>query len=448
MKHPYQIIAVDRTGKHLFASVKNHLQVFDLSNGKLIGSWEDTVDIFTPNKTQQDELLKKRKVAEELKAKEVKAAEEKLKEQSKTVTEEAENVEEPSKKKQKIYQTGPKFSIPGPGAPPIYNYIRALVLSRDEKFLVGTTDSDKAAVIFEIDFSKSNCLRLIKRQIFPKRPCSISIDEDLNIIVADKFGDVYTIKIDEEAAVDEKDLVPILGHVSMLSDVLIAKHEGRKFILSGDRDEHIRVTNFPKAYVIKNWLFGHHEFISTMLIPEFDSSLLISGGGDDYLCIWKWVSNELVGKLELRPHLEEFLNDQHLPPARFLNENSTKEISINTILTVSINKKNLLIVGSENTNALLVFEIKGNNFEHLQTFRTTKPLVSLCAANDRIIASVDDETNSELVEFYKFNGDNVLELEKSEITNTITKQNGCEVGSRSEFYPLYYINTLRKRSDH
>ncbi|KAK6454240.1 WDR repeat protein putative transfer RNA methyltransferase [Scheffersomyces xylosifermentans] len=440
MKHPFQIVLTNKASTILFASVKNHLQVFRIADGEVIGSWIDTVDIFTPLKKQQEDKIKALKAASENKDSASDSndgsAEKKLKN----------NDSKPIKI--------PKIPVPGPGAPPIYNYIRSLALSKDEKHLVGTTDSDKAAIIFEIDLENSeNCLKLIKRQVFPKRPCAVSIDES-KLIVADKFGDVYTIDIDSEEPVEEKTLSPILGHVSMLSDVLVASYNDKKFILTGDRDEHIRVSNYPKAYVIKNWLFGHHEFVSDLHIPEFDPSLLISGGGDDYLCLWKWYEDKLLGKIELRELIEPFLTEAHFPPERFLTPESPKEISVSKILTyASKSKKKYILVLVENTKSLLTFELNDDyTVTHKQSFSTEYPLIDITLnENDgTIVASLDHETTDNLLAFYIFNENDELAIleDKIDLVKTITTANQCDVERRDEFYPLYYINTLRKRSEH
>lgn len=443
MKHPFQLLVSDKAGKYLFASAKNHLFVFTAEDGKLVGSWIDDVDISVPLKKQQQEKIK---------ALEAEAA---------ATAATAESGESPAKKaktndkKVKI----PKIPVPGPGAPPIYNYIRTLALSQKEGYLIGTTDSDKAAIIFKLDFSNpENCLSLIKRQVFPKRPCAVSTTfDDSMLIVADKFGDVYSIPINSEPPVDEKALVPILGHVSMLSDVLVAEHNEKQYILTGDRDEHIRITNYPSTYVIKDWMFGHKEFVSSLHIPSFDSNLLISGGGDDYLAVWKWFESKLVAKVELREFILPFLTSSHLPPERFLLEDSIKEVSI-TYITTYVNPKDsskLLIVLCENTKCVLTFDIKENeegySFSHKQTFETEYPMTAMSLANNLVYASLDTESEDQLLKIIQINDNNELvdvSKDNAGLITEISSLNNCEVESRKDFYPLYYINSLRKRSEH
>ncbi|KAG7663382.1 TRM82 [[Candida] subhashii] len=408
MKHPYQILATNKAGTHLFASVKNVLQVFDLSTGHKIGEWIDSIP--TDQVTHQNSQVKI------------------------------------SKKKGE-----PIFSQP------IYNYIRALRLSYDEKYIIGTTDSDKSVFIISIDFTnETNCLTLMKRQPFPKRPCSISIDDkNANVVVADKFGDVYVIPIDNNEPIAQKELEPVLGHVSMLSDVLMTKYNNKQFIITADRDEHIRVSNYPKSYVIKDWLFGHEEFVSELYIDQNDDpSVLYSGGGDDFVCLWKWYDNKLLTKVDLRSLIEEYLHDGHLPPERFLTDDSKKEISVAKLLTVKTERNHLLIVLVENTRCLLTFTISEDYtvVQHKQTIAVENSIIDICVdpTNKKIIASLDTENQDELLQILSFDDQDQLAVDSQyqkqiiEIANA----NPCDVENRSEFHQLYYINSLRKRSEH
>lgn len=420
MKHPFQIIVADTTGRYLFTTVKNILLVIDLTSGKLVGQWKDELD--------NSDFLKKK-------------YEEKFDEKN-----------GPKRQKTESGQAKvPKIPTPGPGAPPIYNYIRALRLSSDEKYLFATTDSDKAVVIFNIDHTKDNCLELKKRQPFAKRPCALSVDED-RLVVADKFGDVYSIAIEDEQVVNEKELTPILGHVSMLSDVAIVSHGEKKFIITGDRDEHIRISNYPKSFVIKNFLFGHHEFVSCLHVPTFDLSLLISGGGDDYLCLWRWYEGQLLAKIELRELIAPFLTESHLPPERFLTETSPKEISVARISTFS-NKKtgtNILVVLCEQTKAVLVFEIGPQlSVRHVQTISYEDNILDMCYIEAKnILLSTHDSDKNQLFQQQKFDQETNNFAPSAESMEAVAELNPIDVNSRNDFLPLYYINTLRKRSEH
>ncbi|KAL4955141.1 hypothetical protein BDW69DRAFT_161572 [Aspergillus filifer] len=109
-----------------------------------------------------------------------------------------------------------------------------------------------------------------------------------------------------EKPVFEHDL--LLGHVSLLTDVAFASLPSpdpaslkkRTYILSADRDEHIRVSRGPpQGHVVENYCFGHTSFISKLCVPEWASEFLISGGGDRNLFVWKWVDGVLVQSVPL-----------------------------------------------------------------------------------------------------------------------------------------------------
>jgi tRNA (guanine-N(7)-)-methyltransferase subunit TRM82 len=186
-----------------------------------------------------------------------------------------------------------------------------------------------------------------------RRPSSIVLtSDDSTILCADKFGDVYALPLlpssdDEvsaaptplEAPPEEKEFTPsasvltvhsgrnrktleeqlkqkakgpskpkeaitfrhelLLGHVSMLTDLAIAKVENRSYIITADRDEHIRISRgLPQAHVIEGFCFGHEEFVSRLCVTR--SGLLVSGGGDAYILVWDWQNYRLAEKLPLR----------------------------------------------------------------------------------------------------------------------------------------------------
>jgi tRNA (guanine-N(7)-)-methyltransferase subunit TRM82 len=197
----------------------------------------------------------------------------------------------------------------------------------------------------------------------PKRPCAIALASDGKLIIAaDKFGDVYSLPLlptpeEDEAArlavkpapkafaptatdltvhsranrkalesqlkhakenpqTGTKDAPKIkeplafahellLGHVSMLTDVVIAElpagngeQKTRKYILTSDRDEHIRVSRGPpQAYVIEGFCLGHHEFITKLCLVRPD--LLVSGGGEPDLFVWDWLKGQVVSRINV-----------------------------------------------------------------------------------------------------------------------------------------------------
>lgn len=208
---------------------------------------------------------------------------------------------------------------------------------------------------------KSNMLRCMA-----KRPSSIALTaNDTIILVADKFGDVYSLPLlpspeDEKAVTPEpkeeqKKFAPsanvltvhsgrnrkaleeqlkqakkgptqakeapkfkhelILGHVSMLTDVVSTTVGSRSYILTADRDEHIRISRgLPQAHVIEGFCQGHEGFVSRLCITK--KGYLVSGGGDPYLCVWDWLSHRMLVKV---PLVEPILEHDELIPVEGAN---------------------------------------------------------------------------------------------------------------------------------
>ena len=206
----------------------------------------------------------------------------------------------------------------------------------------------------------------------PKRPSAVVVTpDDSTILCADKFGDVYSLPLFGQAyqleAVDsahtndignpnqkrnQKPFTPsansltvhtkrnrdalrqqqksknvkeekksmnfdyklLLGHVSLLTDIICItlaspSHKPRNYILTADRDEHIRVSRgIPHAHMIDGYCLGHTEFITKLCVPPAYPHLLISGGGDDYLMLWDWPTGKMLQRFDLRGLVDIFRN--------------------------------------------------------------------------------------------------------------------------------------------
>ena len=193
----------------------------------------------------------------------------------------------------------------------------------------------------------------------PKRPCAIDLDPtDQTVIIGDKFGDVYSLPLvqkpyQEDAGNPEQTALPaphyrpsatektvhskanlralqeqlrqaeqgivkktkesltfehelLLGHVSMLTDLVVASKKAenetpnpRTYILTADRDEHIRISRGPpQTFVTERYCLGHREFVGKICL--LDSNILVSGGGDDEIFLWDWLEGKLLGKFDIK----------------------------------------------------------------------------------------------------------------------------------------------------
>lgn len=244
----------------------------------------------------------------------------------------------------------------------------------------------------------------------PKRPCSITLTtDDSTILCADKFGDVYSLplaghtmepsattsdtnkdskiktneasqtsfipsatsltvhtKKNREALRQQQKVTKpkaekkslnfdhqlLLGHVSLLTDVACVSVASsllkpRDYILTSDRDEHIRVSRgIPQAHIIEGFCLGHTEFVSKLCIPRTYPHLLISGGGDDYLLAWDWLAGSIRQKIDIRSHVSSFREQYSQKPPVKAESNGT-QIAITNIRVVETRTQTELIVTCE-----------------------------------------------------------------------------------------------------
>ena len=225
-----------------------------------------------------------------------------------------------------------------------------------------------------------------------KRPCSVTLttNED-TILCADKFGDVYSLPLVEESSKkstkkDErmskelvnvqkpKKFVPaatsltvhtkrnqralenqqritnvvskkneltfdhqlLLGHVSLLIDLAYItlnprSEQRRSYLLTADRDEHIRVSRgLPQAYIIEGYCLGHTEFVSKICAPPWSPETLISGGGDDFILVWNWLHGKVIQKIDLKAAVDAF--------KRETLENTVSEEARNVQIAISTSR--------------------------------------------------------------------------------------------------------------
>ena len=197
----------------------------------------------------------------------------------------------------------------------------------------------------------------------PKRPCALTITDDTSTIIsADKFGDVYALPLleletpgtlkpgDCKPELAAKNFIPaaneltihsqrnlkalenqrrqtnktaeksepsfehklLLGHVSMLTDIALIELRGRNYIITADRDEHIRISRgIPHTHIIERFCLGHSEFVSRLCVPADRPHLLISGGGDDEMFVWEWERGFLISTTDLKHHVTIVMEGFH-----------------------------------------------------------------------------------------------------------------------------------------
>ena len=331
MKHPFQCIATVKPLENAFllAACGPKLLSTCLTTGEVVSEWTATEQV--SNGTKQ-----------------------------KAPTQSDGENGEGSSKKQKTF----------PSPPNLPNIIK-LSVSPDQAHAVAVTD-DKCVRVFQVHGDGK--LSELSSRAMPKRPCAIQIlPDNATILCGDKFGDVYSLPLlpkdpqpkdsteasqppEEppfkpsattqtvhtarnlkalESQKKQKNLTPktkqplafehqlLLGHVSMLTDMAYATREvdgkRRGYIITADRDEHIRVSRGPpQSHIIETYCLGHKAFVSKIcVLPGMD--LLLSGGGDEWLGLWEWPEGRLRCELfdfgvGIRHDLEDNKNYPHDDP--------------------------------------------------------------------------------------------------------------------------------------
>lgn len=439
--HPIQALATIGNDSIIFTVVKNAIMTFQQQSSgeyKMIGEWIDTYD-------RSDTI--KEKVSKE--------QERQIQENIKKQKDNEGNIV--SKK-----VTEAKIPVPGAGAPRIYSCIRNLIVTKDGDKLISCADSDKSVLIFKIDLTnKSNCLELVKRQPFPKRPNAITIsDDESTVIMADKFGDVYSIPVEGKVIENfNEELDPILGHVSMLTDVHFKTDaNGKRYLITTDRDEHIKVSHFPQSFIVDKWLFGHKEFVSSICSPAWKSNFLFSAGGDDSVFLWDWESGKKLREFNYAESIKPYLNDNHLAPSRFQNEaNDVIEYAVTKIVAFSSSPYVAFFVEATKVLFILRVDIEKKGLTLAKTIDLPYNVISLeSVQGDELVVSLDnrDSNNNDFVKFIKYDSDKndfSINETKSKAVDTCLGQFSDSknlVVESKDVYPLYSITSLKKHGEH
>ncbi|KAF8981309.1 tRNA (guanine-N(7)-)-methyltransferase non-catalytic subunit trm82 [Entomortierella lignicola] len=231
--------------------------------------------------------------------------------------------------------------------------VQVLAFSPDGAFLATAAD-DKIMKIWDTESWKCLGTRTLVR-----RSNALEFNKDgSHVITADKFGDVYNMVRDlpdvvaptksiektEDGDEDEDEgEQPILGHVSMATDLALTKDN--KYIITSDRDEHIRVSQYPKGHNIETYCLGHTSFVTTIkVLPGVSQKYLLSGAGDGTIRIWEFLKGQEIQTFGLREALG-------MPPAEADAEEDV------TVFSFAIcERKNHIAVVIEKESRLLIIQ--------------------------------------------------------------------------------------------
>lgn len=274
----------------------------------------------------------------------------------------------------------------------------------------------------------------------PKRLCAITLSQDeQTILLADKFGDVYSLPLhpsseyqsrtassqpsnvfkpsaskltvhtkgnlealrqqerqkEQQAKKEGPDFEHklLLGHVSLLTDLIVAEGQvnGRKrpFIITSDRDEHIRVSRgIPQTHIIEKYCSGHRDFISKLCVLPWQPDLLVAGNGEPSLRIYRWQDGMLVNTIHLSELLQGELEAVLAGPGR-----SMERLAVSGIWPTKLAElPELLLCALEGLPALLTFVVDDADLSLVDVLQLSGNLLDLVSIPGQacIAIAIDD----------------------------------------------------------
>lgn len=415
-KHSFHAVLVDAEGKHMYGACFDRVQKYSLESGAL------EAEYILPDAASQSKEP---------------AATSPPRKKAKTEENGEEKKTDEEKKTGGNQQDGVKA-------------IRTLHFTRSGKYVIAT--ESKSVLLLD-----AGDLSLYSQRTFPKRPSAVvtSIDDE-DLLVGDKFGDVYSVPLlskdalvlsSSEAAKESKEsknIEPILGHVSMLVDMTLVENNGKQYVITADRDEHIRVSRYPQSFIVERWLFGHKEFVSSLCVIPWATEILVSGGGDDFLAVWNWTTGELLQKFDIRSVISKHLTEEFHTALR---KGGDLEISVTAI--VPLPKTKQLAVLCEATNVVIVLDMDDQT-KKLETHSSREH-------NDCLITDIAASADGNIL-LKSLDGDHLIAGDKIDEAGELTPwdtpalpkidSNGSvELREGDVGYPLYSIKHLRKRGE-
>lgn len=399
-------------------------------------------------------------------------------------------------------------------APALTNIIK-LTVSNDQQHAVAVTE-DKCVRVYSIQ-TDGGIVELSQRTMPKRPCALEILPDNDTIICGDKFGDVYSLPLlptDEsekdaadlktaQAAQDAKNaelraqgnfqpsatnltvhtkrnlrslesqqkqklFTPrkevlafehklLLGHVSMLTDATFAVREiegkSRGYIISADRDEHIRISRAaPQSHIVEGFCLGHTEYVSKIcLIPGSD--LLVSGGGDDWIGVWDWLNSKLKTSINIKQHLSKYLIATP--------EDKDPQVAVSGIWVVPIQNqpgKHAVVIASEKVPALLVLSSSaiGNSQAQItvveQQLQGLNPL-DVTVIDQHVLVSLDARSDNQhriVALQFAANDNGSIDVARDEASENTLKQlndlTGIEEDPKSLENLLYGIKNLKKRT--
>ena len=196
-----------------------------------------------------------------------------------------------------------------------------------------------------------------------------------------------------------------MGHVSLLTSLIMAPND--RFMITTDRDEHVRVTEYPKTNNIQSFCLGHRDLVYTSMIPSWDPSIVISAGCDSWLGVWDYEYGKLISKFDLTP---------------LVNEVKMVKFTVVKTMQPIPGTRNIILVIEEQP-FLFVLSFEDRQLALLRTIALENPALDVKASKSCIFVSTIDadkvgttKVRDETMDSYLFTSAEVLVLSTSDVS--------------------------------
>ncbi|XP_002036799.2 tRNA (guanine-N(7)-)-methyltransferase non-catalytic subunit wuho [Drosophila sechellia] len=168
--------------------------------------------------------------------------------------------------------------------------VQNVAYSPDGQLLAVTTSgAQKALLLYR---SRPENARLLSTRPLSRASSALRFCSDSSsVLVTDKTGDCYQYDCVEVEAPPRL----LLGHLSVVYDILWS--EDQQHIITCDRDDKIRVTNYPATFDIHSYCLGHREFVSGLAL--LTEQHIASTSGDKTLRVWNYIQGKELLQHEL-----------------------------------------------------------------------------------------------------------------------------------------------------
>ncbi|KAJ3227022.1 WD repeat-containing protein 4 [Clydaea vesicula] len=311
--------------------------------------------------------------------------------------------------------------------------IRSIALSEDESELALISEDKQIANWNLTTYSRTGETQSIKRAN------AVQYSRDgTSIAIADKFGDLYVLKKNK---LNQNSIRLHLGHVSMLLDFTFSI-DG-KHIITCERDEKIRVSNFPNSFIIDCYCLGHKEYVNSIHIPRFATDMLISGGGDALLILWKFKTGKEIDRFDIAAHLEKLEVDNNA-----INKFYTTVMEIK-----SYSNSNCIAVVLEKQPFLLLLRLVEDKLTFMQKINVPKDILSMDFDSEGniwmcfgAVSFKSEDTGNNLVAISRFNKEKNLYSAINVDDPLTSKINNFGTTTVDNFPDYYEVSQLGKSS--